>query len=550
MRARLVAGVREGDLAVICLATAAAVSGVILLDLNSQLTFISDEWELLLNRRGSSLGDFLDPFHEHIVLAPVVIYKLLLAVFGMGSAMPYQVVAIAVFLLSAVLLFLHLRPRIGEWPALLAAIMVLFLGAAFEDLLFAFQVGYFGSVAAGLGMLIALDRGDRKGDRIACALLAFSLAFSSTGLCFAAGALAHVILSPRRRAGRLYVALLPIELWGIWWLGWGHTAESSFSLGNLDQVPEYVFDGAAAGVVSLLGLATGDGSEPDQPHLIYGQILLVAALALAVLRVRRQERISTDLMVVLAIALSFWVLAALNVTAERLPTSSRYQYPAAVFLLLVAGELLRGVRIGRSATLVAAAVITLTSWGGLSLMYREHEQRWVPSSDSLRASLAGVEIADGSVAPEFRVDFISVQTTPATYFSAVKDHGSPAFSEAELLDRPEIDRQYADGTTAAALGLALTPAAGAQNSGCETLDAGGTVLLTAGTATFTNLGRSDAEILLGRFSAGLPVGLGPLPPGEPGAALEIPADRSTRPWRLGFGGEGPVEVCATPGAAE
>jgi hypothetical protein len=553
MRARLVAGVRgEGDLAVVFLAAAAALSGVILIDLLSGLTFITDDWELLLNRRGSSIGDFLDPFHEHVVLAPVLIYRLLLAVFGMDSALPFQVVAISVFILSSVLLFVHLRPRVGAWAALLGAILILFLGAAFEDLLFPFQVGYFGSISAGLGMLIALDRDDRRGDRIACVLLAVSMAFSSLGLCFLAGALVDLTLSRRPRRGRLYVALLPLELWVIWWLGWGHTAESAFSLAKLDGVPEYVFDAAGAGITSLLGLATGDGSEPDQPNLVYGQILLVAGIGLAILRLPGTSGFPRGLAIMLAIALSFWVLTALNKTPERLPTSSRYQFPSAVFLLLIAAELLRGVRIGRTALVAAVAVTVAAAWGGMSLLRDEYDDRWLPSSDSLLASLAGIELARGNVDPAFRVNFISVEVTPRTYFSAIDEHGSPAYDEEDLAARPEIDRATADGAMAAALGLRLEPAAPGAASGCRLLggpSGAGSLALDPGSFRLLNRGRVDAEVLIGRFSDGFPVGLGGLPPGGSGAALEIPSDRSNRPWRLGLGGGGGVRVCATAGGA-
>jgi hypothetical protein len=551
MRSRLAAGVRwTEDPAPLCLALAVVFSGAIVISLVSQLTFVSDEWELLLNRRGLSPGDLLDPFHEHIVLAPALIYRLLAETFGMDSALPFQVVATAVFLLSAVLLFIHLRPRVGDWPAFLAAALILFLGAAFEDLLFAFQVGFYGSIAAGIGMLMALDRGDVKGDRIACLLLVVSLSFSSNGLCFAAGALVHVLLGPRPRVRRLYVALLPLELWALWWLGWGHTAESDFSLGNLDEVPRYVFEGASAGIVSLLGLATGDGSEPDQPHLIYGKLLLLAGVALAAFRLWRRRRFPRDLAVVLAIALSFWGLAALNLTPERMPTSSRYQYPAAVFILLIAGELLRGVRIPDWTVLAGVVVVVLAAWGGLSLMYREHDERWLPGSNSLRGWLAGVEIARDEIDPSFRIDFRSIEVPARIYLRAVDEDGSPAYSEAELAARPEFDRGYADGALAAAMGLRLEAAAGGPVSGCQALgDPAAVLSVGPGTYVVRNEESAAVDVRLGRFSDGLPVGLGPLPPGAPGASLTIPADRSTRPWHLGLGGPGEVEVCATSAAA-
>ena len=121
-------------------------------------------------------------------MVPVLIYKALLATFGMDSARPFQVIEVLSFLLSDALLFIWIRRRVGAWLALAAVVPILFLGSAYEDLLWQFQVGYFGSMACGLGMLLALDRDDRVGDRWACALLAASMTFSSVGLAFLAPA--------------------------------------------------------------------------------------------------------------------------------------------------------------------------------------------------------------------------------------------------------------------------------------------------------------------------------------------------------------------------
>ncbi len=216
--------------ALLALAVAVAVSGVWLFSLDSQLTFIADDWMLLVKRQGWGASYFLKPFHGNIVVAPALVYKLMREIFGMGSATPYYVAAILSFLSSAVLLFVYLRRRVGAWLALIAAVLVLFLGAAFEDLLFAFQIGYFGSVAAGLGMLIALDREDDHGDRLACLLLVASLAFSSVGLAFAAGALLDLLAGRRPSARRAYFALAPIALYCLWWIGWGHTAQNQSAL--------------------------------------------------------------------------------------------------------------------------------------------------------------------------------------------------------------------------------------------------------------------------------------------------------------------------------
>ena len=66
---------------------------------------------------GLGVGTFLDPAVEHLVAIPILIYKLLLGVFGMASPAPFQVVAVITFLASAVLLYLYVRARLGAWSA-------------------------------------------------------------------------------------------------------------------------------------------------------------------------------------------------------------------------------------------------------------------------------------------------------------------------------------------------------------------------------------------------------------------------------------------------
>jgi len=532
------------------LAVAAVVSAIVLIALDSQLTFIADDWMLLVKRQGWSAEYFLHPFHGNIVAAPALIYKLTREVFGMSSATPYYCIAITAFLASAVLLFVYLRRRVGDWLALLGAILILFLGAAFEDLLFAFQIGYFAAVAAGLGMLIALDREDDRGDGFACVLLIVSLAFSSIGIAFAAGALVDVALGRRPRARRIYVALLPISLYILWWAGWGHLAENHVSVHNVLTTPEFVFDAAAAGITSLLGLATGDGSEPDQPHLIWGKVLLVAGLFLLAVRIVREKKVPRGLAVALAIGLALWILTGANREESRLPTSSRYQYPSAVFLLLIAAEMLRGLRVPKLAIVAAAAVTGAAVVGGMSLLHREHSERWVPYADSLRSTLAAVEIAGDRADPRFPLFFPPDVRAPArAYLSAVDEYGSPAFGEAELEARPSTERASADLTIAQALGLALVaPERTERVLRCEAVEASvagysGVTLLRGG-FTLTNRSATGVEVLLSRFADEHAVVLGSLAPGVT-TSLEIPVDESRRPWNLGLKGEGPVRLCTT-----
>jgi hypothetical protein len=533
----------------IALGLAAVLSGVLLLHLDSQLTFIADDWELLVSRSGLSASTVFDPFHENIVVGPAIVYKLLQAVFGMGSAMPFYVVSISTFLASAALLFAYLRKRVGEWGALVAAILLLFLGAAFEDLLWAFQIGYFASAAAGLGMLLALQREDDLGDWIACGLLVVSLAFSSLGLVFLVGAFVDLLLGRQPRLHRLSLVLLPATLFAFWWLGWGHDAESHLSGSNVTGLVGYVYEAAAAGITSLLGLATNDGTSPEQAHLIWGKVLAPLFAAAVGFRIWRDRGVSRGLAIALAMAFAFWILAGLNRSEERFPTSSRYQYPSAIFLLLVAGEALRGLRIPRPALAVATGVAVAAAIGGVHLMEREHDARWRPAADAIRSSLAAVELSQPSVNPDFPVVFAPTPTVPAsTYLSAAEDHGSPAYSESELAGRPESERAAADLTMAQALGLALKPPS-APDARCQSLTASpegetGITLLRGG-FTITNQSAGPIKVVLRRFAAeGFSVSLGLVEPGLE-TALAIPPDSAKRPWELGLQGIGAVRLCTT-----
>jgi hypothetical protein len=190
-------------------------SGILLLLLQSDLSFTADDWRFLLERRGSNPSVFLDPHNDHIAVIPVAVYKAVLGVFGMSSAVPFQVVATLVFLGSAGALFAYLRLRVGDELALCGTTLILFLGAAWADLLWSFQIGLSGSIVAGILALLALERDETRGDRLACLLLVVSTAFSELGVSFAVAALVSVWLGPRPRSGRLYV---PFVSFGVYLL--------------------------------------------------------------------------------------------------------------------------------------------------------------------------------------------------------------------------------------------------------------------------------------------------------------------------------------------
>ena len=166
----------------LALAGIVAVAFAMLLYLGRTTSFFYDEWDWVLGRREWDLDALLAPHNEHLSLAPVLVFKALFSTVGTDSYVPYRVAGLVVHCGVAVLLFAYARRRVGDLLALGAAATILFLGTAWQDVLWPFQMGYLGSLAAGIGALLALDREDRRGDVTAAALLAVALASSSLGI--------------------------------------------------------------------------------------------------------------------------------------------------------------------------------------------------------------------------------------------------------------------------------------------------------------------------------------------------------------------------------
>ena len=533
---------------IVLLGAALLASAVLLLALESNLTFFQDTWAFLMHRRGVSADVFLEPHNEHIVVIPVALEKLLIAVFGMTSAAPEQVAMTLVLCATAALVFVYVRRRIGPWPALLAAVLLLFVGPAWEVLLWPFEIALAGSVLFGIATLLALDRGERRADVWAGVFLTVSIAFSSLGLPFAAAAVVDVY-QRRRSHGlrRAWLAAIPLGLYAVWWAGWGHDAETHFSLHNVLHSPVYVFEGLSASLSSLLGLdAIGNVGR-----VALGAPVLLALLAGVGLRLSRGFRPSPRLWPLAAATVVYWLLAAFNYIPGREAYASRYMYAGAALTLLLASELLRGVRLGRTALLVGAAATAVAV--GLNLIPLSDGKDQLREQTVLtRSDLAGIEIAHRTVdpgfwlTPEIAGTSSLIDVDAGDYLAMVAEYGSPAYTPAELLAAPEAGRRQADVVLAEALPVTATARPGRRPG------AGADCAEVAGPSAEVRIGPGVTRIVvppgpavpigLRRFAGVFPVVPEPAPGGEI-TFLRIPRDASTRPWWLHVEPTRPVQVC-------
>jgi hypothetical protein len=525
---------------VLLLALALAASGALILFLTWEFTFLQDTWEFLMSRREISLDTVLRPHNEHIVAIPVLIEQLLVRVFGIGDAHP-EYVLLAVFLLAAAcLLFVYLRRRVGPWAALFATAIVLFYGPAWETLLWPFEICFVGSVLFVIAMLLALERGDRLGSVLACASLVVSIAFSSLGLAFVAGAVASWLTGPRRFSlDRALAFLVPIALYGLWYLGWGHEAPSHLSAGNVLESPLFVAEGLAFTSASLLGLGPSPLAGDAAPVLGGALLLALAGLAYLLLRHRRVDGIVWP---VAAVTAAYWFLAAFNRTPDRLPTASRYQYGGAILLLMLLAALLRRQRIDRRLLWAGAAVAAVAIVLNLVVL-RDGQATFANTSVLTRADTAAIEIARDTVAPDFYLSPEVAGTTTlidvvaGTYLTVTEEYGSPAYSQRELAGAPPVARHQADVVLVAALPVTAKPARPAAGPGqaCVRLAAGAEkpeVRLPLGGARIELAPGAPGTFLLRRFGPADRGGVAATPiAGGAGVTLRIPRDRSARPWK-------------------
>ncbi len=551
---------RNAPAVLLGLALAGAVALLILL--TREMTFLQDTWDFLMNRRAFTADSLFRPHNEHLVVIPVLIEQLFLRVFGMTSARPEFVLQAVALATTAALLFVYVRRRAGPWLALFAALLLLFLGPAWEVLLWPFEITLAGSMLFGLAMLVALDRDDRNGDIAACLFLALSLGCSSLGIPFLAAAAVDLFQKRRTRGlGRAYVLVVPVILYAAWYLGWGSEAETHVSLRNVLASPRFVAESMAVATGALFGLGTtpfGDSTDPS-----WGRAILVALVALFAYRQVRKPGFAPGLWPVAAVAAANWFLTAFNQIPGRDPTSSRYQYVGCVLVLLLLANLLQGVRFGRRALGVCAAVVVLAVAVNLVVL-KDGKSSFERTSVLTRADVAGIEIAQRTVDPGFLLSpelagtptLIDVQA--GKYLDAVREYGSPAYTPAELAAAPDYGRRQADVVLSHALPLStLTRLGGfdARDAGenCVALPsgapAGGSsaspeVPLSPGLTRIELAPGPKATFSLRRFATGEY----PVPtegaPGDSVTILRVPRDAAPRyPWYLQVEASQLARVC-------
>jgi hypothetical protein len=391
-----------------------------------------------------------------------------------------------------------------------------------------------------------LDRRDRRGDVLACVLIAVALASSGIGLMFALGAVVDVLASRRRwRDAWIFIfALLP---YAIWWSQYespnrGNTSGGALLRHNLPLVPGFAAKAAATGLSAVWGLAGQPTRGHAQQALMFGWPLLTAAVSLLLLRLTQLRRMPPRVAALLTITLSFWVLTAIRRADYSLPYESRYLYVSALLMMLLAAELGQGVALPRpvAATLSLAAVAAIVA---NAVVLYDAAATFRQTGFIVRAETGALDIGRRVVAPGLVADPWQ-HIAARSYFATEEAIGTPAASARQIALMPEFARVTADLELIHIHGIRLRPG-GPDAARCLALHPGWRASKLDLRVPITGLEflaqRASASVAIRRFAARFePLGL--LSPARP-AVLEIGTDEAPEPWYVQIAATAPVSVC-------
>jgi hypothetical protein len=400
---------------------AALVAAAAILWLARGMTFYYDEWTFILDAPDWTAATLLQPHNEHPVMLTRAIYALLLSTVGLRSYLPYLVVLLSLHAANVVLLFEVLRRRASDLVALGSAALLMLLGAGWENLLWVFQIQFLGSVACGLGMLLALQaKPSRRNAFLGAVLLTASLMFSGVGLFFGVAAAVQLALTPGRRRDLLWFAPTAVAL-AAWFLAFGRTYEPTtpVSPADLAALPLYVIWGLGASAGGLIGVSGVAGLA----------LLTLAALAVVFTWIRG-ARGAFRLGIVAGLVSFYAVTGLIRVQlGYQQSGASRYTYIGAVLWILLLADSARYLpsRGALRPALVACVLLACVSNG--VLLYTSSVVRTATMQTQIADLQAlAAERGDRCLNPDGAVDplVMPAETSPALYYRAIDKYGDPS----------------------------------------------------------------------------------------------------------------------------
>lgn len=388
--------------------------------------FFFDEWNFLTHRRGLALDTILQPHNGHLVVIPNALYSVFGSYFGIDSYTPFRFLTLSIHLLVAIMCAVVIGRSRGNVTAVATLVVIALLGIGWQNIFWAFQIGFVGSIAFFLVAWSLLDPdfgdvGARRGAWVSLALLA-SVAMSGVGVA-ALGAIWVLCVSDPRRRRLWWIPVGPSVAYFLWYLVYG---TSSVDPAALDRVPQFALVNAGASAGGIFGL-----------DVAWGQLILGVSLFVVVVSLRRSQRLLWSL-VPSTMYVVFVVLATLSRSTNFEPDASRYTYLGAVVLIVTLGIAV-GSWSRSGGRWVAVSLAALALWGSHDLLRggaNSLRREW----NIVSLELAVVEVHGEGLDPNLVIDSVHApQLTVGAYRNLVKELGTVSSRPMGDVERADVE---------------------------------------------------------------------------------------------------------------
>ncbi|HEX4402406.1 MAG TPA: hypothetical protein VHZ98_13870 [Galbitalea sp.] len=315
--------------------------------------FFGDDWAILAPHLDAAV---MQPHVGHWNLIPALVFPALRNLIGLGSYLPYLLLALAAHLTVAHLLWRILnRVGVPAWGATIVGFLVVLLGAGAENILWAFQFGFMGAVAIGLAIVLLLDREKLGPVRVVAVIVLAILAPMFSGTFIPLLAAAAIVGLVRRGFLRTVVLFLPAAaIYITWYL--------TYALHD-PNTPQGVHTPAgAAFALVYAGAMLAGGLGRALPWIGLGILPAVAVAVWFVVTVRSGFRGPALVAYALASgAVVFVLLTAYARSGFGLSAAAAQRYAYVTIVLLLPGLSLLVARLvrGRRRWTVLATVLAL-----------------------------------------------------------------------------------------------------------------------------------------------------------------------------------------------
>lgn len=345
------------------LLTLVAAAGILLVA-NRNQWFFGDEWNFIV-KRGPGLAemDLFRPHNEHWVTIPLLAYWALLSTVGLTSYLPYAAVVI-VFHLGLTHLLWRACLRVGARPVIATAFAAVFgvLGAGFENLIWAFQMGFVAAVAFGWAAILLHDHDGPFGRRDVAGWVASIAALMSAGpgLVMVGIAVLTVWLRRGRISDTVWAASVPACVFSVWYMFEGrHAGHIPTPPGSQWSAVDWTWNGLSHALEQVVGV-------PET-----GGVLLLVLLAWWVKHLDLMRGPTAIAFAGALGALGFYLMTAFGRVGLGLisATASRYVYIAAALLLPSAALIVtKAVPEGTGPTLAVLGITGLVAFHNVFLL--------------------------------------------------------------------------------------------------------------------------------------------------------------------------------------